>query len=125
MHRSGECPGHQGRSIADRRIELGLDEVEGPGQVRTAEVGAAQIRADEVGESEVRTPQVSTEEQRAPEVGALEVRMDEHGTDEIRASSVCPDVIVTFPSVITPCSTVSFGVTIFPRTLPVCRRVAV
>ena len=40
-----------------------------------------------------------------------------------RASSLWPEVMVTLPSVITPCSTLSFGVTIFPSTLPVCRSV--
>ncbi len=38
------------------------------------------------------------------------------------ASSDWPEVMVTFPSVMTPGSTVSLGVLMLPRTLPVCSR---
>src|SRR4030088_1472185 len=59
--------------IALRRIQLGLDEKDTPGEVGTSEVGISEVGPDKVGHSQV---------------GASEVGAFEFGSDEVGSSVV-------------------------------------
>jgi len=67
--------GEARRAVAAGRVELGLGEEQGPGQVgaaqvRAAQVGSGEIRAAQVGSAEISPDQVGTAQAGPPQVPA-------------------------------------------------------
>ncbi len=74
--------------IALRRIQLGLDEKDTPGEVGASEVGISEVGPEKVGHSQVGSSEVSSNEVCPSQVGASEVGAFEFGPDEVGASVV-------------------------------------
>src|SRR5260370_14489313 len=74
--------------IALRRIQLGLDEKDTPGEVGASEVGISEVGPEKVGHSQVGASEVSSNEVCPSQVGASEVGAFEFGPDEIGSSVV-------------------------------------
>ena len=74
--------------IALRRIQLGLDEKDTPGEVGASEVGISEVGPEKVGHSQVGASEVSSNEVCSSQVGASEVGAFEFGPDEVGASVV-------------------------------------
>src|SRR5450631_1281726 len=74
--------------IALGRIKLGLDQVEGLGEVGTPDVSDPEVGADRVGQPQVGTSQVSTDQVGTSQAGPAQVGALQVSADQVRPAVV-------------------------------------
>src|SRR5665648_651347 len=80
MGQEGRNPG---TGVALGRIQLELDEEDGPGEVSTSDIRASEVGTDDVGQSHIGTTEVSPDEACASQAGPSQVGAREVGPDEV------------------------------------------
>ena len=85
MHRAGERRRQPRAGIAFGRVELGLGDEQGLGEVGAPEVGAPEIGSGEVGQGEVGAPEVGADEAGPAQAGALKVGTGQACADQVGA----------------------------------------
>ena len=88
MRRTRERRRQLRRIIALRRVQLGLNQKDTPGEVGSPQVGISEISPDNVSHPQISAAQISRDEVRfsqvrASQVGAVQVGPDEIGSGEV------------------------------------------
>src|SRR5665648_741624 len=79
----GQRGRNPGTGVALGRIQLELDEEDGPGEVSTSDIRASEVGTDDVGQSHIGTTEVSPDEACASQAGPSQVGAREVGPDEV------------------------------------------